>query len=204
MGRTSTARERLLATGCDLIARRGYSGLGVADICGESGVPKGSFYYFFASKQALTLAVVDEHWRAQRATWAGVLEASGSPLRRLEKLVRVTAEAQEQSRRATGAMNGCLFANLALELSTQDKVVRDRLAQIFAEQIGLVLAVLKAAADAGEIAPSRVSKSTARAVVAQIEGMVLFAKLANDPALLHEAWTQVQQLLGVDAAEADR
>lgn len=117
-------------------------------------MPKGSFYYFFASKQALTLAVIEDHWRDQRATWVATLRAGGSPLGRLQTLVSLTGDTQEESRRASGAMNGCLFANLALELSTQDEVVRERLEQIFGEQIELVLGVLTEAAEAGEIAPS--------------------------------------------------
>lgn len=200
MGRTSDTRERLIQTGCELMARRGYSGLGVAEICGHSGVPKGSFYYFFESKQALALAVIDEQWRAQRATWLSVLEGAATPLHRLEALFRVTAEVQEEVRRTTGSMNGCLFANLALELSTQDDIIRARLGQIFAEQTELVSDVLRAAAEVGEIADSRSSPGTARAIVAQLEGMVLFAKLANDPEMLHEVWAQAQLLLAVGVA----
>ena len=62
MGRTSNAGEKILAAGRSLFESRGYSALGVAEICRAAGVPKGSFYYFYESKEALALAVVDEHW----------------------------------------------------------------------------------------------------------------------------------------------
>ena len=62
MGRTSDAREKILSAAQSLIELRGYSALGVAEICKAADVPKGSFYYFFESKEALALAVIDEHW----------------------------------------------------------------------------------------------------------------------------------------------
>ena len=75
MGRTSDAREKILGAGQSLIELRGYSALGVAEICKTAGVPKGSFYYFFESKEALALAVLDRHWDDQRRAWQRVLTA---------------------------------------------------------------------------------------------------------------------------------
>ena len=69
MGRTSDAREKILSAAQSLIELRGYSALGVAEICKAADVPKGSFYYFFESKEALALAVIDEHWADQERTW---------------------------------------------------------------------------------------------------------------------------------------
>ena len=66
MGRTSDAKEKILTAAHSLMEMRGYSALGVAEICRTAGVPKGSFYYFFVSKEALALAVIDEHWAAER------------------------------------------------------------------------------------------------------------------------------------------
>jgi TetR/AcrR family transcriptional repressor of nem operon len=48
------------------------------------------------------------------------------------------------------------------------------------------------------------TRDAARAVVAQLEGMVLFAKLLNDPAQLDQMWSHSLALLGVPAATAQR
>ncbi|MEV5543961.1 helix-turn-helix domain-containing protein [Saccharopolyspora shandongensis] len=55
----------MLTAAQELIELRGYSALGVAEICKAAGVPKGSFYYFFESKETLALAVLDDHWDAE-------------------------------------------------------------------------------------------------------------------------------------------
>src|SRR5690349_22463716 len=95
MGRTSDAKEKILSAAHSLIDLRGYSALGVAEICRAAGVPKGSFYYFFESKEALALAVIDEQWEAQRRAWSGVLDGGAEPLQRLRKLFEET-EAHQQ------------------------------------------------------------------------------------------------------------
>jgi TetR/AcrR family transcriptional repressor of nem operon len=195
MGRTSDARPKILQAGRELMARRGYTALGVAEICATAGVPKGSFYYFFDSKQALAAAVIEEHWATQRAQWAELLGGDKPPLERLRDLFDATTEVQRTAQKETGAVTGCLFGNLALELSTQDSAIRDRLQEIFEEQITMVTAVVDLARQHGDTQITDTHEA-ARALVAQLEGMVLFAKLLNDPAQLDQMWTHSLALLG--------
>ncbi|MCX4584289.1 TetR/AcrR family transcriptional regulator [Streptomyces sp. NBC_01481] len=195
MGRTSTARERLLEAACGLILSRGYGTIGVAEICARADVRKGSFYHFFESKQALTIEAINAHWAAQQAGWVATLRSDGSAEGRLERLFLDQAAAQRTAKTEGGAVNGCLFGNLALELSTQDAVVQSRLTEIFDEQIDLVHATLADGAEQGTIPAQAATRATARAVLAQLEGMVMFAKLANDPSVLDGLWAQTSRLL---------
>src|SRR5215207_6664352 len=116
MGRKSDARQRILDAGAELFRRRAYSSIGVAEICTVAGVPKGSFYYFFASKQALALEVVNEHWDWQRGEWMRILAGPGVVAERLRGLFFATAEMQSRALEGSGAVTGCLFGNLALEI----------------------------------------------------------------------------------------
>ena len=49
MGRTSDAKERLMAAALDLTWEESYGAITIDDICRRAGVKKGSFYYFFES-----------------------------------------------------------------------------------------------------------------------------------------------------------
>ncbi|MDR6971574.1 TetR/AcrR family transcriptional regulator [Leifsonia shinshuensis] len=196
MGRTSDARERILTAGADLFGRRSYASIGVAEICAAAGVPKGSFYYFFPSKQALALEVVDRHWEWQRGEWMRILTSVAPVVDRLRDLFVATAQMQSDALKGTGAVVGCLFGNLALELSTQDDPVRARLQEIFEEQIDIVEATLREAEAAGDLHVAD-ARESAKAIVAQIEGLVLFAKLYNDPAQLESLWRSSMMLLGL-------
>ena len=66
-------REQLLSAGLDTLHRRGFNATSVQDITEAAGVPKGSFYNHFESKEALGAEAVvryretSEAWKALRA-----------------------------------------------------------------------------------------------------------------------------------------
>jgi TetR/AcrR family transcriptional regulator, transcriptional repressor for nem operon len=184
-----------LASAQSLIELRGYSALGVAEICQAAGVPKGSFYYFFESKQALALAVIDEHWAAQRRDWDRVLHSDAEPLQRLRQLFAETEASQRAGQQSCGTVSGCMFGNLTLELSNQTETIRERLQQIFNAQVEMVEDVITEAVQRGDVAVDDTRKA-AGSVVAQLEGQVLFAKLYNDTQRLDTLWTNCLALLG--------
>ena len=200
MGRTSDAREKILTAAQSLIELRGYSALGVAEICKAAEVPKGSFYYFFESKEALALAVIDEHWAAQEGEWTRVMSGDTEPLQRLRRLFEETEAAQLAGQESCGTVSGCLFGNLTLELSNQTEAIRGRLQTIFDAQVDMVDALLVEARDCGEVTLAD-TREAARSVVAQLEGQVLFAKLYNNPARLGALWSNCLALLGARTPE---
>lgn len=196
MGRTSDARERLVAAGTELFSERAYSSVGVAEIAARAGVQKGSFYYFFPSKEALALAVVDAHWVWQRGEWSAILAGPGTALGRLRGIFDATAQMQTSALRGTGAVTGCLFGNLALEVSSNNPLMQKRLQEIFEEQVEIIAEHLTAAVDAGEIELTD-ARMAAKSIVAQLEGLVLFAKLFNDPGELDALWGNSLRLMGI-------
>lgn len=199
MGRTSDAREKILATALSLIEVRGYSALGVAEICAAAGVPKGSFYYFFESKEALALAVIDEHWAQQRQDWTRILGGQAEPLERLRQLFEATQASLLAGQQSCGTVSGCMFGNLTLEMSNQTEAIRERLQQIFNAQVDMVAAVVSEALDRGQVTVSD-PREAARSVVAQLEGQVLFAKLYNNTQRLEALWVNCRALLGASSA----
>ncbi|MEV0954058.1 TetR/AcrR family transcriptional regulator [Promicromonospora sp. NPDC050249] len=204
MPRTSDGRERLIEAGVELFSQRPYGSIGVAELCARAGVNKGSFYYFFPSKEALALAVIDRHWTWQQGVWAEILDGPGTILERLRALFAATAQMQIDARTGAGWVTGCLFGNLALEVSSQNEPVRERLQEIFDEQIELIRAPLAAAVESGELQrPAEDVDGAAKAIVAQVEGLVLFAKLFNDPAHLDALWQNSLRLLGLEPAKAE-
>src|SRR5690348_18515109 len=57
-------RRRLIESGLKLISKQGFAGSGVADITASAGIPKGSFYQYFESKQSYAIELLDDYWRA--------------------------------------------------------------------------------------------------------------------------------------------
>jgi TetR/AcrR family transcriptional regulator, transcriptional repressor for nem operon len=199
VGRATDTRGKILASAQSLIEVRGYSALGVAEICKAAGVPKGSFYYFFESKEALALAVIDAQWEAQRRVWGRVLRGDAAPLERLRELLEETEADQRTRQQSCGAVAGCLFGNLTLELSNQTEAIRERLQQIFNAQIEMVEAVITDALERGDIYVND-ARLAARSLIAQLEGQVLFAKLDNNTQRLDTLWGNCLSLLGAHPA----
>lgn len=65
-----TVRERLLGAAADLFARKGYAATFVGEIVAAAGVTKPALYYYFKSKEALYL----EMMQSGAADFIGILE----------------------------------------------------------------------------------------------------------------------------------
>ncbi|AJI94503.1 HTH-type transcriptional repressor nemR [Yersinia ruckeri] len=55
-------REHLLATGEHLSLRLGFNGMGLSSLLTSAGVPKGSFYHYFKSKEAFGEAMLQRYF----------------------------------------------------------------------------------------------------------------------------------------------
>ncbi|MEV8427380.1 TetR family transcriptional regulator C-terminal domain-containing protein [Streptomyces chartreusis] len=135
------------------------------------------------------------NWAAQRRDWACVLEADGEPWRRLRGLFEETQAGQRAVQEGCGTVSGCLFGNLTLELSNQTEAVRRRLQEIFDAQVDMVETVVEEARERGDVTVVD-TREAARAVVAQLEGQVMVAKMYNSTERLTPLWNNCLALLG--------
>jgi TetR/AcrR family transcriptional repressor of nem operon len=180
MGRTSDAKARLLESAMELMYARGYTAVGVQEICEHAGVNKGSFYYFFPSKRILALAVIDAYGQRVRDMWQDAMAADGPLLERLQRVFACAYNTHRTLVEANGQMHGCPIGNLALELSCQDEALRQRLHETFTSWAKAVECVLHQAVAAGEL-PALDISITAQTIVAYFEGVLMLAKIQNDP-----------------------
>ena len=128
-------RKRLLAAGRDLIHARGFGASGVKDITDAAGVPKGSFYAYFASKEAFAAAILEAYWVDIETRFVPLLEGDGPTLQRITAFFHALADDHE----AGDFLLGCLIGNLSLELSSNSEPVRAELISIL-ERWGNALA----------------------------------------------------------------
>jgi TetR/AcrR family transcriptional regulator, transcriptional repressor for nem operon len=181
MNRALDTRTRILSTARELFHGRSYADVGIKEICDIAQVQKGSFYHFFPSKQDLAMAVIDD----MADDWAHGFVAEAfdrdlPPLERLDYLVDAAYYWQKAAKDLEGRMPGCLFGNLALEVSTRDEVIRARINAVFAKASDRFHETLDEAMEQGQTPPLD-TKSTAQAMLAYLEGVILLAKSQNDP-----------------------
>jgi TetR/AcrR family transcriptional repressor of nem operon len=119
-------RRRLLAAGLELVHKRGFAASGVKDITDAAGVPKGSFYAYFPSKEAFAAAILEHHWEDVESRLLPILEADGSAQEKITRFFHALADEHE----AGDFVLGCLVGNLSLELGGSSEPVRRELVSI--------------------------------------------------------------------------
>ena len=111
------ARDQLLAVGVALIRANSYDGVGINDILKAGGIPKGSFYHYFDSKEAYGLAVARFYHAGQMEAARAVLrDKSRKPLARLKRYFTGALDHYA----ARDFAEGCLMCNLSTELADEN------------------------------------------------------------------------------------
>ena len=170
-------RDVLLDAGKKLFLERGYNNSGLEAILQEAGVPKGSFYYFFESKEDFGLRVLDktaEDYEADVENYLG--DVSLRPLDRLKHYFETHCDKLESKQ----CRNGCLVGNLSQEMADQSELFRTRVGQIFRRRVDRYAACLKEAQDAGEISTELDVRELAEFWLNSWQGAVLRAKTLRD------------------------
>ena len=170
------AREALVAAARDLFMKRDYDLVSTAEILERSGVSRGALYHHFPSKLDLFRAVWEASERRLIEELAVGVSTASSPfdaLLRLSGEYLRAAETSEELRR------------IGL---TQSRAVlgweewRERAAEL---GLGVALAVVKAAVDAGELSSEHPETTATILVGALIEAAMLIV-VADDRAAARE------------------
>ncbi|KOP54160.1 TetR family transcriptional regulator [Pseudomonas coronafaciens pv. garcae] len=169
-------RELLLRRGLEVLTEQSFSATGLDYILKEVGVPKGSFYHYFPSKEAFGRAVLDEYARyfAQRLDrW--LLDESFSPLERLVGFVQSAKSgmARHDYRR------GCMVGNLGQEVGLLPEGFRDTLEQILLDWQVKLAVCLRDAQVSGELSADADCNELAAFFWIGWEGAVLRARLVK-------------------------
>lgn len=193
MGKPS-AREQLLEAGQRSFLEKGFGNAGIESILRTTGIPKGSFYYYFGSKEEFGLEVLDRFDARHRCDLQAILgDASLAPLDRLCTYFESTRDRIQ----ARDCREGCLVGNLTQELSDHSEPFRQRLDQIFRGWIDLFAACVAEAQGRGDVDPGINPRDWAEFWMNSWQGALIRAKSMRSAAPL-------DTFLAVFRAQADR
>lgn len=127
MGKAIT-RNKILEHAGRIVRQKGFNNTGIQEILDSAGVPKGSFYFYFKSKDDLGLALIDYYAESLILLRDSLLaKATGTPLEKLRKFfvgMRLFFS-QEEWR------SGCPIGNLTQEMGALSDAFRSRLNAVF-------------------------------------------------------------------------
>jgi TetR/AcrR family transcriptional regulator, transcriptional repressor for nem operon len=173
----SNVRDRILNAGLETMYSLGFNGCSVQDITTAAGVPKGSFYNYFKSKEILGVEVVNLYARriADNSTILSDMSIS-SPLKRLighfQAIAKDLADANYE--------RGCLLGNFSAELSHQSNLVCQQVSKVLSEWVQAIATCLQMAQQAGEIRTDIEASLLASFMANAWEGAVLRSKVERN------------------------
>jgi TetR/AcrR family transcriptional repressor of nem operon len=181
-------RNNLVQAGLQMIHAEGYSASGIQSIVEQAGVPKGSFYTYFASKEAFGTEVIDTYSARGQAKLRDFLcNPEVAPLVRLEAYFNDRIEAF----RASNFTRGCLMGNFSAEAADHSAPIRDHLAKHFEAWSSLFEACISEAQELGAIRRQLPAGLVARFVFNSWEGALLRMRAEKSDAPLIEFKTIV-------------
>jgi len=176
-------RENLLRTGVKMLHEGGFTGTGIQEIVDAAGVPKGSFYNYFANKEAFGTEAIDFYFHHNLSKLQADLgNAAVPPLERL----RAYFESRARGFKTAGYCRGCMLGNFSLEVSDHSPLMRERLAAHFQAWSRLFEDCIAQAQRAGTIRNRLPATMLAQFLLNSWEGALLRMRAEKRSAPLHD------------------
>ena len=169
-------KQKIIEAGARIIHNKGYNHTGIQEVLQAAGVPKGSFYFYFANKEDFGLHVIDFFNQMFREMIDPILDdRSLTPLSRLERIfdwfIGLFTELNYTC--------GCPIGNLAQEMGDLSPVFSCKLNDSVDLMIRVYEDLLNAANAAGEITADLDARETASFIVSSWHGALIRMKIVK-------------------------
>lgn len=193
MNKRLSTKARIIECGLEVMRDHGYNGTGVKDIVDAASVPKGSFYNYFASKEAFALEAIEaasaQSLNALREQLAGT---SGPVSKRLQSVFEQWVGGLCES----DFCRGCFLGTLCQEMAgSEHTALQLALKQALDNQIGELAELLETARSSGELPPDTDPAELAEFVFNAWEGALMRVKATRSRAPLAAFLHQLPRLI---------
>ena len=169
-------KHRIIEAGAELIHQRGFNNTGLKDILKAADVPKGSFYFYFANKEAFGIEMLDYYGEKFRETMQMTFkDSSRPPLERFRAFFDLYHEYFE----ANGYTRGCPVGNLGQEMGDLSEPFRAKLKQALNGMTSAFMYILKEAQKAKEIPADLDVRETAIFIIGAWHGAMIRMKVTK-------------------------
>ncbi|MEW6058158.1 MAG: TetR/AcrR family transcriptional regulator [Bdellovibrionota bacterium] len=189
-------RERLIQTAASLVHKQGWTSTGINQILSDAGIPKGSFYYYFRSKEALGVAILQRHYNETRDLFERTL--ANLSLSATEAIDRFQNETIETQRLAHFKL-GCLTGNLVNEIANQSDILLQTAQQTLALHEDHWTAFISRSQSQHVLKEEVSPNEAARTVVMLLQGAFLLMKCTANSAPLELAFQTIRNIVNLDS-----
>jgi len=186
-------RELILAKGAEVMTRRGYHGAGVQEIVQAAGVPKGSFYHYFVSKEEFALQALQQVYGPRLQRYAQALEKPTLSPR--ARILGYYGELVEHFARQEKREYHCFIGSLSFEMADISPTLGAEVDSILQRSAAILQACLQQAQSAGELAADEDCRSLASFITSAWQGALTRLKVSNNTRALADFMQRLQLLL---------
>jgi TetR/AcrR family transcriptional repressor of nem operon len=186
-------RQHIIDTGMAIILGKGYSAVGLNEILGAAGVPKGSFYHYFPSKEGFGEALLADYVADYLARLDALLAAPGTAAQRLMAYWDSWIETGADD----SASCSCLVVKLSGEVADMSEAMRLALLNGTNLIIARIAACLRAGGADGSLPAHAEPDDMAQTLYQMWLGAALLTKLRRNPSALRSARAATARLLGL-------
>jgi TetR/AcrR family transcriptional repressor of nem operon len=192
--KSEQAKQQLLDVGVQMLTEQGYHGTGIKQILDAVGVPKGSFYNFFPSKEAFVASIIYQYGD----------DVAAESLRAVAGLEQEPALIQlwysfynkVRNREQAGESCACLLGALSAEIAQASTVCNEALSEVQNRWIEALERLVEQAQQQGDISRGDTAKDLAQLIYNCWQGGLLQYQVSGDTdALLKQFKTLMNSLL---------
>lgn len=184
-------RQHIIDVARSLMTHKGYTAVGLTELLGAAGVPKGSFYHYFRSKEEFGQALLEEYFQEYIGRVDSLMAAEGSGAERLLGYLRYWAQTQAFDH----ADQKCLVVKLGAEVCDLSEDMRAVLDKGTAMIIQRILAGVQRGQADGSIAPDVDAPLLAESLYQLWLGASLLVKVRQSAEPFEAAYQMSQRLL---------
>ncbi|MEN5424984.1 TetR/AcrR family transcriptional regulator [Stenotrophomonas pennii] len=194
-----TVREKILATGQRIMGGKGFSAVGLNEVLAAAGVPKGSFYHYFGSKDAFGEALLEGYFEAYVADMERIFRQPGKT-----KAAQIEDyfAAWQDNQSFEDCQGKCLAVKLGAEVADLSDSMRSALDRGTAAIIAGMAAAIEAGQTEGSLPVQDDAKALAQSLYQLWLGASIMVKIVRTPQPFDNALRTTRHLLGLHANTA--
>ena len=189
---SSEARDNILAVGQRIMAGKGFSAVGLNEILTTAGVPKGSFYYYFASKDAFGEALLEKYFKDYLVELDLTLQQAD--MTTAQRLLHYF-DKWRMNQLTSDCQGKCLVVKLGAEVADLSEPMRLTLKQGTAGIVARLTGAIERGVAEGSLAVDDEPGLVAESLYQLWLGASIMAKITRDGSPLDAAMRSTQQLL---------
>jgi TetR/AcrR family transcriptional repressor of nem operon len=190
--RSTDTRRAILDTAQRIMARKGYSAVGINEVLAEAGVPKGSFYHYFASKDAFGEAMLKSYFADYLTDMDRILAGSGQSA--AERLMAYWQQWRE-TQSLEECQGKCLAVKLGAEVADLSEPMRLALKEGTSAIVDRIERTITSGLEDGSLSVDGEVGDAAQALYDMWLGASVMAKIHRSPAPLDTVTAVTRRLL---------